>query len=112
MRRRFGPSKYQRLTDYLTALVVDEVRLTFSEIEAILGAPLPAAARQASFWSNRPRDLFRGQPWVPAGWRVMQTELRTAQPAVTFARVASGPDPVLASTTRSRPTSPPSVGRR
>jgi len=36
--------KYQPLADYLAAHPADEVTLTFAQIEAILGAPLPSSA--------------------------------------------------------------------
>jgi hypothetical protein len=42
---RGAPPKYQPLAAYLAALTVAAVRLTFPEIEAIIGAPLPVTAR-------------------------------------------------------------------
>jgi hypothetical protein len=82
---RFGPPKYQPLTDYLAALIAAEVTLTFAEIEAIVGAPLPPTARQSSFWSTT--QSLVACPWARAGWRVARTRLRSAMPAVTFQRV-------------------------
>ena len=88
---RRGPSKYQPLAGYLAALTLDQVRLRFPEIEAILGAPLPAAAAyQGGFWSNHAPGVLRVQPWVRAGWRVVRTDLHSAPPAVHFARVERG----------------------
>lgn len=84
--RRVGSDKYQPLIAYLAALPAAEVTLTFPAIEAILGVALPAWAGQADFWTNRPRALFRQQPWVRAGWRVVRTDLRSEPSAVTFAR--------------------------
>ena len=83
-----GPRKYDPLTRYLANLAPDEVTLTFAEIEAIVGAPLPASARRASFWTTTPRPLV-ARPWVRAGWRVVRTDLRGEMPAVTFVRVRS-----------------------
>jgi hypothetical protein len=89
MPRPIGPRKYLPLIRYLAALTSDEVRLTLREIEAIIGAPLPAAARRSSFWANRPPGLYRVRPWVAAGWRVVRTELHARPPAVHFARVVA-----------------------
>ena len=84
---RSSPLKYQPLTEYLAALAADEVTLTLTEIEAIIGAPLPASARAPNFWSNAPSGIVRVRPWVRAGWRMARTDLRSATPAVTFGRV-------------------------
>jgi hypothetical protein len=89
MSRTFGPRKYDPLIRYLTALPAEAVTLTFAELEAIIGAPLPEAARQRSYWANSRRGQFTGPPWLRAGWRVARTDLRRAEPAVTFARVTN-----------------------
>ena len=84
------PSPYQPLGDYLAALPVDtaEVTLTFREVEAILGEPLPAAAGKASWWSNAP-TAGNGRAWRLAGWRAVQLHLRQTPPTVTFVRADS-----------------------
>ena len=86
MPRQIGPRKYAPLTAYLAARPVDEVTLTLAEIEQIIGAPLPVSARQPNYWVNSRRGLFGVRPWVQAGWRMARTDLRRAEPAVTFAR--------------------------
>jgi hypothetical protein len=87
MPRYLGPRKYAPLARYLAALPRDEVRLTLPEIEQIIGVPLPASARQPSFWTNRGTGLFGVRPWVWAGWRMARTHLRVVPPAVHFVRV-------------------------
>ena len=82
----YGPRKYDPLARYLADLTADEVTLTFPEIEAIIGAPLPASASLSSFWPRTSRSLV-ARPWVRAGWRVVRTDLRSGPPAVTFARI-------------------------
>jgi hypothetical protein len=88
MAPRFRQSKYTPLADYLVAQPAGEVRLTLAEIEQIIGVPLSAWAHYPPFWTNSARGLFRRQPWVRAGWRVVRTDLRSETPAVHFARVA------------------------
>jgi len=84
--------KYQPLGDYLAAQSGAAVTLSFSEIEAILGAPLPASAATRGFWSNR-RSVWgmptRARAWSAAGWRVGKVVLRTDRPAVTFVRAGA-----------------------
>jgi hypothetical protein len=43
-------SKYDPLRDYLKSQNVDELLLTFAEIEDILGFALPRAAQRAEWW--------------------------------------------------------------
>ena len=96
MPRHLGPRKYVPLTRYLAALAVDAVTLTFSEIEAIIGAPLPPSARRSTFWTSRSPRLRAAPPWVQAGWRMVRTELHARPPTVHFARVVRGtPAPSL-----------------
>lgn len=47
--------KYRKLTDYLVAKEacgVNEIRLSFSEIENILGFELPDSKKHKAFWAN------------------------------------------------------------
>ena len=90
MPRRVGPRKYDPLTRYLADLAADEVTLTFAEIEAIIGAPLPPSARTSNWWENTTEHVQAGA-WVLAGWRMKRTHRRLDPPAVTFERVAVEP---------------------
>lgn len=64
--------KYEPLSEYLATLTGDEVSFSFTEIEAILGAPLPPTAWQRSMWwanSLRP-DHPQSRAWLASGWTV------------------------------------------
>jgi hypothetical protein len=89
---RPGPRKYAPLTAYLAGLAEDEVTLTLTAMEGIIGAPLPPSAREATFWVNGPQGTFNVRPWVRAGWRVARTDLRGNPPTVTVVRSTEGPD--------------------
>ena len=72
---RTAPLKYQPLADYLAALPAETeaVTLTFPEIEALLGAPLPRSAVRTTFWTNarQPRAaLSQVRAVQGVGWRV------------------------------------------
>ncbi|MDQ2784182.1 MAG: hypothetical protein M3Y58_04175 [Chloroflexota bacterium] len=64
--------KYEPLSEYLVTLAGDEVCFTFTEIEAILGAPLPQTAWQRSmWWANSLRsDHPQSRAWLRSGWTV------------------------------------------
>ncbi len=83
------PPKYQPLTAYLAGQSGAAVTLTFAEIEAIIGAPLPPGAYRRAFWTRR-RDRWamspQAQAWLMAGWRVGTVGLRE----VTFVRIEGG----------------------
>ena len=58
------------LARYLAAQPGDRVTLTLAEIEAIVGAPLPAGARRRDWWTMHRRTGLRPAVWA-AGWRVL-----------------------------------------
>jgi len=63
-------AKYERLVHYLDqrrAEGIEELEMSFSELEAILNAPLPAAARNfRPWWANSSQAP---KPWQIAGFR-------------------------------------------
>ncbi|MCB9418256.1 MAG: helix-turn-helix transcriptional regulator [Ardenticatenaceae bacterium] len=78
-------SKYEALFAHLSASGFQEIRLTFSEIETLLGRELPATARrQRGWWSNRSSGGVQAAAWMGAGYHV--TELDLAAEQVTFAK--------------------------
>jgi hypothetical protein len=84
-------TKYAPLGAFLAALPPETatVTLTLSEIETILGEPLPGAAATRMWWSNS-RHRRAEMVWVAVGWRVQRAEMRRVMPTITFARAASG----------------------
>ena len=79
------PSKYQPLSDYLRRSRQVEVSLPLSEIEAMLGFPLPPSARtQRGWWSNRdPKGgALQASAWRGAGYHVVALDLEQEQ--ITF----------------------------
>jgi hypothetical protein len=58
-------SKYDRLRDYLAASGHDEIQLSLSEIETIIGEGLPGSAELCQWWHN-PRSALASMPRLPA----------------------------------------------
>ena len=76
-------SKYHPLFDHIRRQRTDEITLTLSEIEQLLGGRLPSSARtQRAWWSNRSRGAVQATAWMGAGYHVKAFDLETEQ--VTF----------------------------
>lgn len=79
-------SKYSPLAEHLTHIQSSQVRLTFTEIEEIIGEPLPPSAHvHSAWWSNSSRGQ-NGWPnlWKRAGW--VRSEYDQAGRWVVFRR--------------------------
>jgi hypothetical protein len=67
-------TKYQPLYEYLVARQsVARVRMTFSEVAEVIGAPLPPSAfNDREWWANQTNTANRPQAaaWLEAGFAV------------------------------------------
>ena len=77
-------AKYDPLQEYLERIPPDvhEIRLSFHDIERILGDALPASAHDwPAWWANQTRLDTRphARAWLLAGWRVDEVDLRIAR---------------------------------
>lgn len=68
-------SKYDRFGTFLAATKADEVRLTFGQIEAILGFPLPASKAYQAWWSNSPWNNVMTKVWLDKGFKSSQVDV-------------------------------------
>ena len=80
------PGKYAPLTAYLAGQPGDQVELSLSEVEAIIGASLPRHAWQSTFWGNQPRWNGAARSWRSVGWRVVKRTYRPPGWVITFVR--------------------------
>jgi hypothetical protein len=68
--------KYEPLAQFLRKQRADEIRLTFAEIERIIGARLPPSARkQRAWWSNNPHNSVMTKVWLAVGFRSEQVDM-------------------------------------
>lgn len=66
-------TKYSPLASYLRKQPtgVNKIKLTFDEVEAILGTALPPSAYTSrSWWANDSVGHVQSKEWLDAGWRV------------------------------------------
>ena len=71
--------KYKPLEHYLRDLRAagkPQIAITFSEIEKILGTPLPASARRyAAWWNNNEGSHVQAQAWLQPGYRTGDVDI-------------------------------------
>ncbi len=83
-------AKYDPLRRYLRRRRGEGiVRLTFAEIERIIGGFLPHAGQQVDWWSHAPaerRGWVHGRAWLEAGFHAT---LQLSGDVVEFHRVAA-----------------------
>ncbi len=83
-------SKYESLPQFLTSERGSTKRMSFAEIERILGFKLPKSAyKHEAWWSNNATGHSHARAWLEAGWRTEEVDL--AGRKVTFQRSASLP---------------------
>lgn len=63
-----------------------KIKLTFDQVEAILGTPLPkSASKLTTWWTNvHPKIQSHRTAWLNHGWIVEEFDLQTRR--VTFVR--------------------------
>jgi hypothetical protein len=62
--------------------------MSFEEIEAILGFPLPKSQIYAAWWSNNPTNNVMTNEWLAAGYRTEQVDLEGRK--LVFRRAEEG----------------------
>jgi DNA-binding XRE family transcriptional regulator len=70
-------SKYWPLFNHLHQNGQDEIILSFSKIENLLGSQLPDSARKSrAWWSNRSTGTVQASAWMDAGYLVEDIDFR------------------------------------
>lgn len=81
--------KYAPLFQHLSALDRAVWPATFTEVEAILGFPLPPSARKyQAWWENEDGNHSQARAWRAAGWRTSAVDLAAGR--LVFARESGG----------------------
>nr|AIA12425.1 Unknown Function [uncultured bacterium] len=80
-------SKYEPLRQFLKSKGLAEIRMTFADIERVLGFELPNSQRYAAWWSNNPTNNVMTNEWLEAGYRTEQVDIEGRK--LVFRRVPS-----------------------
>lgn len=82
--RKKGTQRYSKLNDFLARRNVSSIRLSFAEIEKIIGRELPTSAKEhRAFWANDPKHS-QAKAWMEADWR--SEELDLTRQEISFVR--------------------------
>jgi hypothetical protein len=69
-------TKYHPLFEHLLFSGHGHIRMTFSEIEEVLGASLPPSARRREeWWGNSPSGHSQARAWMRANYRASRVDL-------------------------------------
>lgn len=69
-------SKYEPLTEFLTAQRAQIVPMSFREIERVLGFPLPEKASGIrAWWSNNASNNVMTKAWLAAGYMTERVDM-------------------------------------
>ena len=83
-----GPHKYQPLTEFLRRQSGAVVRMSFDEIERVIGAKLPpSATHHRAWWSNNAQNNVMTKAWKDAGFESEDVDMKRRR--VAFRRVRS-----------------------
>jgi hypothetical protein len=83
-------SKYEPLPQFLSSVGGNLHRMSFAEIERILGFKLPKSAYEhEAWWSNNATGHSHARAWLKFGWRTEAVDLSGRK--VTFQR-SRGPE--------------------
>ena len=84
-------SKYEPLPQFLSSVGGTLHRMSFTEIERILGFKLPKSAYEhEAWWSNNATGHSHAHAWMKFGWRTEAVDLSRRK--VTFQRSDASPD--------------------
>ena len=85
-------SKYEALPQFLGQEKRAAHRMSFGEIESVLGFKLPKSAyKHEAWWSNNETGHSHARAWLKFGWRTEAVDLAKRQ--VTFRRSLSDASP-------------------
>lgn len=81
-------SIYAKLAEILAARPGSSWKVSFPELERLIGSKLPSSAfKYPAWWSNNPSNNAMTKIWLKAGWRTEQVDI--AGQSVVFRRVAA-----------------------
>lgn len=71
--------KYEPLGQFLKKQKSSRVKLSFTEIEEIIGSKLPKSKSTRAFWSNNPDNNVMTKEWIAAGFETQDVDTKHSQ---------------------------------
>ncbi|MDQ2078882.1 hypothetical protein RA307_01700 [Xanthobacteraceae bacterium Astr-EGSB] len=101
-------TKYDPLGHFLRGQQTDLVRLSFADVERIIGAKLPRSSQNyPAWWSNNPTNNVMTKVWLAAGFKTEQVDIEGRR--LVFRRVSKDTTPQPPATSVSTAPPPPSA---
>ena len=86
-------SKYEPLRQFLDSVGGREHRMSFNEIERILGFKLPKSAYEhEAWWSNNATGHSHARAWLKFGWRTGAVDLKGRKVTFELTRPEAPPE--------------------
>lgn len=85
--------KYESLTHFLATQKTSEVPMTFADVEAVIGSPLPSSKRHPAWWSNNAANNVTTRAWLAAGFRTERVDIGGEKLVFRRAPEARSPEP-------------------
>jgi hypothetical protein len=87
--------KYDPLRHYLRQQTQSRVPMTFQQVEAVIGGPLPASARKhRPWWANDAMGHAHANAWLEEGYRTEQVDMEGEK--LVFARATNAAEKGMA----------------
>lgn len=100
-------SKYEPLTQFLKAKHGRQVRMSFAEIEQVLGQKLPGKSKGIrAWWSNNPSNNVLTRAWLAAGYKSAQVDITGEKVSFVPVAAAEGFSEMKQSDFKSKPEQP------
>lgn len=81
-------AKFEPLQAHLKSAGIERIRMTFDEIEQVIGSKLPASARRhRGWWSNDQQSSVIAYAWLEAGYKAESVSIE--REILTFRKGAS-----------------------
>lgn len=72
-------AKYDPLQVHLESVGLEQIAMTFDEVEQVIGSNLPASARKhRAWWSNDPSKNAVACAWLEAGYKIESVSMERA----------------------------------
>jgi hypothetical protein len=87
-------TKYANLGKYLEQQDNSLIRMTFREVEAVIGCSLPRSSRYPAWWSNNPSNNVMTKVWLEAGFKTEQVDIEGRKLVFRRVKPRQPPTPV------------------
>jgi hypothetical protein len=79
--------KYEPLGQFLKKQKHNQIKMSFAEIEKIIGIKLPKSKASRAFWSNNPDNNVMTKEWIEAGFETQDVDVKHSH--LVFSRKAT-----------------------